>query len=61
MNEKDVLAVFPFLNTEERCINVTGSVGWITSIDYFNTGLVVFLDYCRSLWRILEVSKNRPK
>ena len=38
-----------------------GSIGRMTSIDYFNTCLVAFVDYCRSLWWILEVSKNRPK
>ena len=59
MNEKNIFALFPILNLEERCINVTSSVCRMTSIGDLNTGLVVFVDYSRSLWRVLEVSKNR--
>ena len=61
MNEKNVFVLFPILYTEEKCINVTGSDGRGRSVDYFNTGLVVLVDYYRSLWWILEISKNRPK
>ena len=61
MNEKNVLALFSVLNMKEWCINMTGSVRRMTSIDNFDTGLVVFVDHGRSLWWVLEVSKDGPK
>ena len=58
MNEKDVFELFPILNAEERCVDMTDTVGRVTSIDDLNTCLVVFVDDCRSLWWRFETVRT---
>ena len=61
MNENDVFALFPILNAKKWTINMTGTVGRMTSIDDLDTRLVVFIDDCRSLWWVPEIFKDGSK
>ena len=46
--KSNVSTFSPRHNTEEKSVNVSGTISRMVSVDYFDTGLIVFVDRC---WR----------